>query len=77
MMKISRIVFESEQKEFELPFPIYIKDNTAIKADSLIAKITKYIWPCDRQEELKTLCEMLRKWSGRYIQEEETDESSR
>jgi len=76
-MKISRIVFESEQKEFELPFPIYINTYASITADRLITKITKYDWPKERQGELKTLCEMIRKWSGRYIQEEETDESSR
>jgi hypothetical protein len=75
-MRVNKILFETEQKMYELPFPIYINTYASITADRLITKITKYDWPKERQGELKTLCEMIRKWSGR-IQEEETDESSR
>ena len=72
-MKITSILFESEQKMFMLPFPIYCEKDKLIKADILIAKISKYKWPKKRQEEYKDLCNRIKNWEKSYYQTEEED----
>ena len=72
-MKISGVLFESEQKMFMLPFPIYCEKDKPIKADILIAKISKYKWPKERQAEYKDLYNRIKNWEKSYHQTEEDE----
>ena len=76
-IKITKVGFEDKQKEFDLPFPLYLEEGKPIKPEALINMISKYEWPKEKQEEYKTLCEMLRALNKGITAEDETDESSR
>ena len=77
-IEVTKVVFEEKRKEFDLPFPIYLEEAKPVKPEVVINMISKYDWPKEKQEEYKTLCEMLRAYdrAREIVVEDETDESS-
>ena len=77
-IKVTKVVFEEKQKEFDLPFPIYLEEFKSIKPEALINKISKYDWPEDKKDVYQALCTEIRTWATENTnKEEDFDESSR